>query len=74
MGKLLVIIVSSSVRINIVQEILWFLMPFITLQNNRKISSNNSKKNLRIIAIVKDGNISPGGKHHYKEMYIHNNV
>ena len=45
-GNLLVIIISSSVRMNIVYKIYYFLMPFITPQNNRDISLKNSRKNL----------------------------
>ena len=45
-GKLLVIIVSSSVQTNIVYKILRRLMPFITLQSNRNISFKNPKKTL----------------------------
>ena len=48
-------------------------MPFITLQNNRNISPKNAKKNLRMLPIVRDRNISPGIKYYYGKIYIHNN-
>ena len=55
--------------------ILCFVIPLITLQNNRQaIWLRNSKKKLRIFPIVKDGDISPGRKYHYEKIYIHNNA
>ena len=63
------LIVSSSVQSNIV-----YILYYITLQNNRNISSINSKKNLWILPIVKDCNISIGRKYHYGKISMHNNV
>ena len=54
-------IIPKSVRKNIVYKL--FLMPFITLRNNRNISLKNSNKNLWILPIVKVGIISPGRKY-----------
>ena len=61
-------IVSSRVRTNIVYKI---SMPFITLQKNRNILPRNSEKNLWIVCIVKDDNISSGRKYCYGKIYIH---
>ena len=54
-----------------------FFVPIYSLRNNRQtsISLKNSKKNLIIIPIVKDGNISLGRISLWKDLhtYIHNN-
>ena len=71
---MLVISVSGSVRTDIVYKILCFLMRFIIPRNNRNISLKNAKKNLWILPIIKDGNISPDKKYRYEKIYIHNNV
>ena len=69
---MLVIIISSSMLINIVDKLLGSLMSLIILRNNRNISSNISTKKMYIFLIVKEGNILPGRKYHNEKIYIHN--
>ena len=50
-----------------------FLMPFITLRNNRFFYLKIKKK-IPNFLIVEVGNISPGRNHRYGKIFINNNV
>ena len=65
---MLVIIVSSNVRTNIVYKLLYSYYSYM-------FSLKSVKKKLWIFPIVKDDNISPGRKYCYGKIYIrvHNN-